>query len=173
MNIPDLHRGGVITGRVVDEDGEALMRGNVSIQRYQYTQGNRQLAPAGGDITDDRGVYRVFGLPPGEYYVSVSAAGLGLGRGIQQLAMATGAFGGGVFGGGRGGRGGFTMDDAEASGYAPTFYPARHLPGKRARWPSGRGMELPGLIFGWCPSRSRPSRAWAAAARTAAGSPSC
>ncbi len=141
-----LIRGGVITGRVVDEDGEALMRANVSIQRYQYTQGNRQLAPAGGDTTDDRGVYRVFGLPPGDYYVSVSAAGLGLGRGMQQLAMGLGTFGGG-FGGGRGGRGGPTMDDVEASGYAPTFYPGVVSPGEAGKVTVGPGQEVAGIDF--------------------------
>jgi hypothetical protein len=59
-----LTRGGVITGTVQDEDGEALPRAIVSVQRYQYVGGERQLRPAGGDQTDDRGQYRVFGLPP-------------------------------------------------------------------------------------------------------------
>src|SRR6266545_1834143 len=83
-----LTRGGVITGRVADEDGEPLARALVTVQRYQYVRGERQLTPAGGDQTDDRGQYRVFGLPPGDYYVSASAAGLEqiIGRGLQQLA---------------------------------------------------------------------------------------
>src|SRR5206468_5450232 len=93
-------RGGVITGRVLDEDGEPLARAVVTVQRYQYVRGERQLSPAGGDQTDDRGQYRVFGLPPGDYYVSATAGGLAqfLGRGLQ---VATGAFAAG----GRGGRG--------------------------------------------------------------------
>ena len=57
-------RGGVITGRVLDEDGEPLARALVTVQRYQYVRGERQLMAAGGDQTDDRGQYRVFGLPP-------------------------------------------------------------------------------------------------------------
>ena len=57
-------RGGVITGHVGDEDGEPLMRALVTVQRYQYVRGERQLMSAGGDQTDDRGQYRVFGLPP-------------------------------------------------------------------------------------------------------------
>ena len=38
----------------------------------------------------------MFGLPPGEYYVSASASGLGelIGRGLQQLAAGIGALGG-------------------------------------------------------------------------------
>jgi len=42
----------VITGRVLDEDGEALARAIVTVQRYQYLRGDRQLTPAGGDQTD-------------------------------------------------------------------------------------------------------------------------
>ena len=37
-----LIRGGVITGRVGDEDGEALPRVMVTVQRYQYLRGERQ-----------------------------------------------------------------------------------------------------------------------------------
>ena len=58
----------------MDEDGEALPRALVTVQRYQYVGGERQLTPAGGDQTDDRGQYRVFGLPPGDYYVSATAS---------------------------------------------------------------------------------------------------
>ena len=88
-----LTRGGVITGHVHDEDGEALPRALVTVQRYQYVGGERQLRPAGADQTDDRGQYRVFGLPPGDYYVSATTTGLGelLGRGLQQLAAGIGA----------------------------------------------------------------------------------
>jgi uncharacterized protein (DUF2141 family) len=127
-----LTRGGVITGRLMDEDGEPLARALVTVQRYRYVAGERQLTPAGADQTDDRGQYRVFGLPPGEYFVSASTAGLAelLGRGMQQLAAGIGALGG-RGGGGRGGAGlgGGALaalgvsDEPEASGYAPTYYP--------------------------------------------------
>jgi protocatechuate 3,4-dioxygenase beta subunit len=143
-----LIRGGVITGHVLDEDGEPLMRAVVAIQRYQYLQGNRQLTPAGGDQTDDRGVYRVFGLPAGDYYVSVSVAGLGqfLGRGLQQLAAGIGGFGGP---GGRGGRGaGFgAVDETEASGYAPTYYPGVVSASDAGKVTVGPGQEVGGIDF--------------------------
>jgi protocatechuate 3,4-dioxygenase beta subunit len=143
-----LIRGGVITGHVLDEDGEPLMRAVVAIQRYQYLQGNRQLTPAGGDQTDDRGMYRVFGLPAGDYYVSVSVAGLGqfLGRGLQQLAAGIGGFGGP---GGRGGRGGAfgAVDETEASGYAPTYYPGVVSAGEAGKVTVGPGQEVGGIDF--------------------------
>lgn len=125
-----LTRGGVITGRLMDEDGEPLARALVTVQRYRYVAGERQLTPAGADQTDDRGQYRVFGLPPGDYFVSASTAGLAelLGRGMQQLAAGIGVLGG--RGGGRGaGLGGGALaagglpEEPEASGYAPTYYP--------------------------------------------------
>jgi len=141
-----LTRGGVITGHVLDEDGEPLMRAVVSVQRYQYLQGNRQLTPAGADQTDDRGVYRVFGLPAGDYYVSVSVSCLGqmIGRGLQQLAMGASAFG---LGGGRG-RGAFgAPDDVETSGYAPTYYPGVVSASEAGKITIAPGQEVGGIDF--------------------------
>jgi hypothetical protein len=145
-----LTRGGVITGIVHDEDGEALPRALVTVQRYQYIQGQRQLTPAGADQTDDRGQYRVFGLPPGEYYVSASTQGLGelLGRGLQQLAAGIGALGG--RGGGRVGAplGPLTgSDEPEPTGYAPTYYPGVVSAPEAGRVMVGPGQEAGGIDF--------------------------
>ena len=149
-----LTRGGVVTGRVLDEDGEPLARALVTVQRYQYVRGERQLTPAGGDQTDDRGQYRVFGLPPGDYYVSASASGLAevIGRGLQQLATGMAAAGAG-----RGGRGvvggpgplgfGATGNDAAPSGYAPTFYPGVVTPSDAGKVAVGPGQEAGGIDF--------------------------
>ena len=70
-----LPRGSVITGRLVDEDGVALPLAAVRAMRYVYRQGHRQLVPVGEDRSDDRGQYRIFGLAPGDYYVSATAPG--------------------------------------------------------------------------------------------------
>ena len=67
-----LPRGSVLTGHVVDEDGEPMPRAVVQVLRYVYRQGQREIEPAGTDQTDDRGQFRVFDLDPGEYYVSVT-----------------------------------------------------------------------------------------------------
>jgi protocatechuate 3,4-dioxygenase beta subunit len=150
INTIDLRlvRGGVIAGRVLDEDGEPLARALVTVQRYQYLRGERQLSPAGGDQTDDRGQYRVFGLPPGDYYVSANAGGLAqvLGRGLQQWA---GGVGGGA--GGRGGRGAFfggpPPDDPEPVGYAPTYYPGVVTAAEAAKITVGPGQEVSGMDF--------------------------
>ena len=68
-----LARGSVITGRVTDELGEPVANLSVSVMQYRYVSGRRQLVPAGRAHTDDRGQYRVFGLPAGDYYVSAFA----------------------------------------------------------------------------------------------------
>ena len=65
-----LPRGSAITGHVLDETGEPLPGTTVRVLMYRYAQGNRQLVPAGTAQTDDRGQYRVWGLNPGEYFVS-------------------------------------------------------------------------------------------------------
>ena len=67
-----LPAGSVITGQVVDENGEALALATVRVLRYVYQQGQQQLVPAGSDRTDDRGQYRVFWLEPGDYLVSAA-----------------------------------------------------------------------------------------------------
>jgi 5-hydroxyisourate hydrolase-like protein (transthyretin family) len=75
-----LPRAGAITGRIFDEFGDPMTAVLVRAMRYRYVDGQRQLIPlveglevltnGGGDITDDLGQFRIYGLTPGEYYVS-------------------------------------------------------------------------------------------------------
>jgi hypothetical protein len=68
-----LSRGGVIAGRVSDETGEPLAGLRVRVYRARMAQGQRRLEDVGAaDFTDDTGAYRIFGLPPGDYYVAAS-----------------------------------------------------------------------------------------------------
>src|SRR5262245_19116414 len=62
----------VITGRVLDEDGEPVTFAQVQTLRYRYNQGRKQLMPMGGTGTNDLGEYRIFGLAPGKYYLSAT-----------------------------------------------------------------------------------------------------
>jgi hypothetical protein len=59
--------GGVVTGRVLDEIGEAVAQASVSLLRRRYVDGERQLVGQSGSSTDDRGEFRIFGVSPGEY----------------------------------------------------------------------------------------------------------
>ena len=91
-----LPRGGVIAGRVLDEVGEPVADVQVMTMRNQFVQGRRQPTPYGRPaMTNDIGEFRLFGLPPGDYYISATARDL-------SAMMAN-------------------SDDR--AGYAPTYYP--------------------------------------------------
>src|SRR5436190_2377187 len=64
----DLLRGGVITGKVTDADGFPIIAVRVSLQQVDRSGGAYFF---GVFETDDRGIYRVFGVAPGHYKVSV------------------------------------------------------------------------------------------------------
>jgi hypothetical protein len=111
-----LPRGGVISGHVFDEDGDPMPGAMVRVLRYQYSQGDRRLVPAGVGQSDDRGEFRVWGLNPGDYYVNATARNFGGGR----FGFGRGGFGGrgGPFGPAAGGQ-----DGEDELGYAPTYFP--------------------------------------------------
>ncbi len=91
-----LPRGGVVTGRILDEYGDPVSDVQVMVMRYAYAQGRRRLIPTGrGGSTNDIGEFRVYGLPPGQFYLSAVLRAFGMDEGA---------------GGGH-------------SGYAPTYYP--------------------------------------------------
>ncbi|HKR23075.1 MAG TPA: carboxypeptidase-like regulatory domain-containing protein, partial [Pyrinomonadaceae bacterium] len=74
--------GGVITGKVTDAEGEPLMAVTVKIspipESMQIMRDQTLWARLYvGNETDDRGIYRAFGLPAGKYKVSVGESGSG------------------------------------------------------------------------------------------------
>jgi protocatechuate 3,4-dioxygenase beta subunit len=78
-----LVKGGVITGRVTDADGRPLIEQSVNLIRLGDNlirlgdRGQPMPIPNFNPFmfrTDDRGVYRIFGLSPGHYKVSVGEA---------------------------------------------------------------------------------------------------
>ena len=90
-----LPKGGVITGRILDEFGEPLADTQVAAMRYQNMGGRRRLMPAGRPaMTNDIGEFRLFAIPPGQYYLSATLRNMG-GMG----------------------------DTDDRSGYAPTYFP--------------------------------------------------
>ena len=62
-------KGSVITGMVLDENGEVTPQVPVRLMRIVTQNGQRTLQNSSSASTDDRGIYRVFGLLPGEYIV--------------------------------------------------------------------------------------------------------
>jgi protocatechuate 3,4-dioxygenase beta subunit len=71
-----LTRGGVITGRVTDADGKPVVEERVSLIPVEDNgaparSGVTRLTNFYMYTTDDRGIYRIYGLQPGHYKVSV------------------------------------------------------------------------------------------------------
>ena len=83
-----LSRYGAITGVVYDQTGEPAPNISVEAMRYTMRTGTRTLSSVYGQpsTTDDRGVYRLAGLLPGDYYV---AAGPSPDRGLADLQVLT------------------------------------------------------------------------------------
>lgn len=110
-----LPRGSVITGRIIDEYGEPMADAMVQVLRRRFAGGRARLLPAGRvGTTNDIGQYRVFGLPPGEYFVSASVRS-------------------GMFVG--------PMAPDAPSGYAPTYYPGTTSIAEARRVRVGLGEE--------------------------------
>lgn len=122
-----LPRGSVVTGGVVDETGEAVTDVLVSVLRYQYIGGRRQLSPAGRPAqTNDIGEFRVFGLPPGQYFVSATLRGVG------------------------------NPNDAQSdnrSGYAPTYFPSTPSLADAQRITVGIAQTLSDINIALSPTR--------------------
>jgi 5-hydroxyisourate hydrolase-like protein (transthyretin family) len=137
-------RGSVVSGTVSDELGEPMAGITVRLMRYQYAQGVRELAPAGSGQTDDRGLYRIWGLDPGEYYLSAVAPNFNGGGPIARQ-------------GGRGGRSGLAPAGGGAApgaasgdvevGYAPTYFPGVPSVFEATPLTLGLGAELLDVSF--------------------------
>jgi hypothetical protein len=68
-----LARGGSISGRIVDETGEPMAGAQVSVSRPVVRDWRSTLQGEGPAVTTDgAGRYRVFGLRPGRYFISVT-----------------------------------------------------------------------------------------------------
>ena len=119
-----LPRGSVLAGRVVDEVGESVAEAEVSAMRMQYTNGRRRLVPSGRTaMTNDLGQFRIYGLPPGEYYVSASLRSSTMM--IDMIGTASGL-----------------TPANQTTGYAATFYPGTPSPAEAQRVALAVGQEL-------------------------------
>jgi hypothetical protein len=68
-----LIRGGVITGRVTDADERPLIEQPISLYMVgadEQQERPGRMVPSSTAETDDRGIYRLFGLRPGRYKIS-------------------------------------------------------------------------------------------------------
>lgn len=77
--------GGVITGQITAPDGRPAIAERITLTPVVEAGRERPMLNLPPAIleTDDRGVYRIFGLPPGRYLVSAGAAGESVGAGLR------------------------------------------------------------------------------------------
>jgi hypothetical protein len=119
-----LARGGVVTGQLLDEFGDPFIGGEIRAMRYRYFNGQRQLTPTntpfGNYFTDDLGTFRLYGLEPGDYYITA-----------------------------RGGRDYMAFGPASAvpEGPAETFYPGTSNVAEARRVTVRAGRETQGVVF--------------------------
>src|SRR5262249_21680018 len=69
----DIKRGGAIAGSVTDSRGRPVVEEAVNVELLDKNGKPRMYSPLNREmsLTDDRGAYRIFGLPEGRYLVSV------------------------------------------------------------------------------------------------------
>jgi hypothetical protein len=89
-------QGGLIGGRVFGADGQLLSNAIVNALRVTYSLGHATLTGQVGKIADDRGEFRLFWIPPGDYYVTAeppraapSPGGGAAGQGIKTFYPGT------------------------------------------------------------------------------------
>jgi len=110
---------GVITGRVLDEEGEPVEYAQVAVMQFRFHRGKRQLTPSGSSSTNDLGEYRIFALEPGKYYLNATYR-------QQRLMMAPDR----------------TPGDTPQEGYVPTYYPGTNDPAGAVIVEVGPGVTL-------------------------------
>lgn len=122
-----LARHAAIVGHVFDETGDPVEGASVRVSQIAFIQGRRQLVNVSGvndRLTDDRGRFRVWGLPPGHYIVSAVVGQVEF-PGPSMLDM---------------------------PGYAPTFYPGSPTAGGAAPVDVGLSTDVTGIDFSLAPS---------------------
>jgi hypothetical protein len=107
-----------IEGRLLDEDGSPFGGALVEALRAVYTNGQRSFVTVAESITDDRGNFRLFGIPPGQYFVTAfDPAFAKVGDHLGQLF------------------------------YGPTFYPGTPYQDEAVRITLDPGVPITGLEF--------------------------
>ena len=80
--------GAAVTGTLRDPNGDPVSNMQVSAFRLPLPGSPAILTVADSALTDDRGVYRIFGLMPGDYFVASTLRGGAIGADIAVLSSA-------------------------------------------------------------------------------------
>ena len=112
---------GIVSGRIVDEDGDPVANAMVQLLRYSYVQGKRQLMAIGARPTNDLGEYRLYEVPPGRYLVTATWRGA-LWRGQYR-----------------------NIPGGPDGAYAPTYYPGTTDPATAVPIQVAAGSQMQGI----------------------------
>ncbi len=118
---------GVITGHVVDQDGEPLARVQLQVMTFAYQRGRRQLVGANFTMTDDLGEFRLFNLKPGKYVISARYLPLEMFMGLQERFVSAPGV------------------QAAGEGYPPKFYPNTRNPDEASQIEVSAGAQIHGI----------------------------
>lgn len=117
----------VITGKVLDEDGDPVARAQVMLQQRRYLNGKRQYAGSNSAMTDDNGEFKLPMVAPGRY-----------------LLMATPSRNMAMFGENPRTAGGGDATKPEERLVA-TYYPGSLDPSSAATLDVAAGRDMPGM----------------------------
>jgi hypothetical protein len=113
-----LPRAGVISGRVIDENGEPVPSVGVWVMRQEFFRGRRRLVPVTvGVRTDDIGQYRATGLASGDYVVLAT---------LRETWVAAG-------------------EKKQVLGYTPTYFPSTASAAEAQHVKVALGKESPNV----------------------------
>ena len=79
-----LRPAGVVSGVVRFTDAEPAVGVPVELYREYFYRGRHGFEKAATALTDDRGAYRLYGLPPGNYYVAAAYSPPDPGAGVRE-----------------------------------------------------------------------------------------
>ena len=128
---------GAISGRVFDEDNETVAGVHVQALRDGFLGGKRRLVLAGTAVTNDLGEYRLYGLPPGHYYLSAIYTPRPTTFGLAATTP-----------------GGDTPGSVAEESYAPSYYPGTNSPARASPVDLGAGENVGGFDFTLLPVRT-------------------
>ena len=119
---------GVITGRILDEDGDPMSNVSVQCMVFGYQRGKRQLMPRNGSSTNDLGEFRLHDLPPGKYILSATYQSPEMYMGVQERTV-----------------GASQAVRAAEERYAPTYYPSATNPESASQIEITPGSQIGGI----------------------------
>jgi Carboxypeptidase regulatory-like domain len=121
---------GVVSGRILDEDGEPFANVSIQCMTYGYARGKRQLMGQEETATNDLGEFRFHGLRPGKYVLSATYRSPEMFMGMQDRTVASTQAG-----------------QAIEEGYAVTYFPGTTTPDSAQQLDVTAGAQISGLTM--------------------------